>query len=138
METTHGTSGKRPWWRGSSQRSILPPAGCREEVCWRSRSWKHGDGGTEERSRKRVLSFEVSRHGEYIGEGVIHAGHQGSRRPPSAAPPWGAPGGLLGPWWWPSGPTLVIPEASVALIFYLIFPNFWSIFNMGETRNRKT
>src|SRR3954464_11012754 len=36
--------------------SILPPAGCREEVCWRSRSWKRGGGGTEARSQKRVLS----------------------------------------------------------------------------------
>src|SRR3954463_8850709 len=46
-------------WR-SSRRSILPPAGCREEVFWCSRSWKRGGGGTEAGSRKRVLSSEVS------------------------------------------------------------------------------
>src|ERR1041385_1846415 len=44
-------------------------------------------------------------------------GHQGSRRPPGAARPWGAPPGRLGPWWWPSGPTQVLPEGSSALIF---------------------
>src|ERR1041385_5980829 len=82
-KTTHETSGKHPWWRRDSRRSALPPAGCREEVFWCSRSRKRG-GGTEERSRKRVLSSRVSRHGEYIGEGGSQGGHQGSRRPPGA------------------------------------------------------
>src|SRR3954463_11191917 len=76
-ETTHGISGKRPWWRGSSRRSILPPAGCREEVCWLSRSWKRDGGGTEARSQKGVLSCEVSYHGEYMGEGVQPGGPPG-------------------------------------------------------------
>src|ERR1041385_8203830 len=89
-ETTHETSGKHPWWRGDFRRSTLPPAGCREEVCWCSRSRKRGSGGTEARSRKRVLSSRVSHHGEYIGEGGSQGGHQGSRRPPGAAR--GAPG----------------------------------------------
>src|SRR3954465_982430 len=80
-ETTHDTSGKRPWWRRSSRRSILPPAGCREEVIWRSQSWKRGSGGTEARSRKRVLSSEVSRKGDYIGEGGSQGGHQGPGAP---------------------------------------------------------
>src|ERR1041385_8664646 len=66
--TSHGSSGKRPWWWRSSRRLILPPAWCREEVCWRFRSWKRGGGRTEARSRKRVLSLEVSRDGEYIDE----------------------------------------------------------------------
>src|SRR4051812_42977082 len=38
--------------------------------------------------------------------------------------------------WGPGGSPLapsVIPEASSTLIFYWIFPNFWSTFNMGET-----
>src|SRR3954467_10994050 len=85
--TTHGTSGEHPWWRGDSRRSILPPAGCREEVFWCSQSWKRGGCGTEERSRKRVLLSEVSRDGEYIGEGGQPGGHQGSKRPPGAAKP---------------------------------------------------
>src|ERR1041385_1163992 len=34
------------------------------------------------------------------------------------------PGGPLGPWWVSSGPPSVIPEASVSLIFYWIFPEF--------------
>src|ERR1041384_5154523 len=98
-KTTHGTSGKRPWWRGSSRRSIFPLAGYREEVCWRSRSWKRGGGGIEARSRKRVLSSRVSRHREYIGEGGSQGGHQGSRCPPVQPDPRprqvaaGVPGG---------------------------------------------
>src|SRR4051812_39201696 len=30
--------------------------------------------------------------------------------------------GRLGPWWAPSGPPLVIPEGSFALIFYIFLP----------------
>src|SRR3954471_13854770 len=80
-KTTHETSGKHPWWRGDSRRSALPPAGCREEVFWYSRSRKRGGGGTEERSRKRVLFSEVSRDGEYIGEG---GADRGATRGPGA------------------------------------------------------
>src|ERR1041385_9187578 len=131
-ETTHESSGKHPWWRGDSRRSALPPAGWREEVCWCSRSRKRGGGGTEARSRKRVLLSRVSRHGEYIGEGGQPGGPQGSKRPPGAASPWGAPPGRLGPWWWPSGPTQILPEGSSALIFYLIFPEFLEHFLYGR------
>src|ERR1041385_6935508 len=53
--------GQHPWWWRSSGRWFLPPAGCREEVFWFSRSWKRGGGGTEERSRKRVPVTGVSR-----------------------------------------------------------------------------
>src|SRR4051812_22698367 len=37
---------------------------------------------------------------------------------------WIAPGTLLEYLWWPSLPSLVIPEASGTLIFYIIFPEF--------------
>src|SRR3954451_5709743 len=75
-KTTNETCGEHPWWRGDSRRSVLPPAGCREEVFWCSRSWKRGGGGTEARSRKRVLSLKVSgRRGEA-------GGHQGVQAPP--------------------------------------------------------
>src|SRR4051812_10381128 len=47
--------------------------------------------------------------------------HQGSKRVPGA-PPRAAPLGRLEPWWVPSIPLLVIPEASWTLIFYIIFP----------------
>src|SRR4051812_41658867 len=85
--TTHGSSEKRPWWWRSSRRSILPPEGCREEVFWRSRSWKSGGDGTKARSRKRVLSSGVSGRRKYIGEGGKPGGHQESRRPPGTTPP---------------------------------------------------
>src|SRR4051812_47500927 len=55
------------------------------------------------------------------------------RRVPGAAQGGAAPPALLAAWWWPSSATLVIPEASVALIFYLIFPDFWSTFNCRKT-----
>ena len=35
-----------------------------------------------------------------------------------------APPALLAGWGWPSFAPLVIPEASVALIFYIFFPEF--------------
>src|ERR1041385_8180818 len=121
--------GKHPWWWRSSRRWFLPPAGCREEVSWCSRSWKRGGGETEDRSRKRVPLLGVSRHEEYMGEGGQPRGPPGVQ-----VAPWRGPTlGRLGPWWVPSSASLVIPEASEALIFYWIFPNFWSTFNMGET-----
>src|ERR1041385_6294837 len=104
-KTTHKTSGEHPWWRGDSWRSALPPAGCREEVFWCSRSRKRGGGGTESRSRKRVLSSRVSRHGEYIGEGGQPEVDQGAQAPPLARPrewprrvaAWATPGSPLAP-----------------------------------------
>src|ERR1041385_4864806 len=97
--TTHGTSGEHPWWRGGSRRSILPPAGCREEVFWCSRSWKRDGGGTEASSRNRVPLLEFSRDGGYIGE-------RGARRGPRAPgpPPWRGQGG--GRARWTPGPPL--------------------------------
>src|ERR1041384_8304880 len=99
--TTHGTSGEHPWWRGDSRRSILPPAGCREEVFWCSRSWKRGGGGTEERSRKRVPVMGVSRHEDYMGEGGKPGGPLGVQAAPWRDPTLGragrAPGALVGP-----------------------------------------
>src|ERR1041385_4790082 len=58
-------------------------------------------------------------------------GAPGVQAPPGAASPWGAPPGRLGPWWWPSSPTQVLPEGSSALIFYLIFPEFFEHFLYG-------
>ena len=43
-----------------------------------------------------------------------------------------APPALLAAWWWPSSTALVIPEASVALIFYLIFPDFFEALLMAR------
>ena len=88
-KTTHGTSGEHPWWRGDSRRSILPPAGCREEVFWCSRSWKRGGGGTEERSRKRVSVMGVTHHDGYIGEGGHRGDPRGSQEGPWRGPGWG-------------------------------------------------
>src|SRR3954465_12548757 len=102
---THGSSGKHPWWWRSSRRWFLPPAGCREEVFWCSRSRKRGGGGTEERSRKRVLSPRFSRHGEYIGEGGQPEVDQAPQAPPGADQGVAAPGGRLGHPCLPSGPT---------------------------------
>src|SRR3954471_15320143 len=89
----------RSWWWRSSQRSILPPAGCREEVFWCSRSWKRGDGGTEASSRIRVLLLEFSRDGGYIGERGKPEVDQGPQAPPWRGQGWGRAG-------WPPGPPL--------------------------------
>src|SRR3954466_14780367 len=98
--TTHGSSGKHPWWWRSSRRWFLPPAGCREEVSWCSRSWKRGGGGTEERSRKRVPLSGFLRHGEYMGEGVQPGGQLVQAAPwrgPTLGRAGRAPGALVGP-----------------------------------------
>ena len=53
--------------------------------------------------------------------------HQGARRVPGAAPSGGAPGTLLAALGGPPRPPfpfLVIPEASVTLIFYIFFLEF--------------
>src|ERR1041385_1011981 len=103
--TTHETSGEHQWWRGDSWRSILPPAGCREEVFWCSRSWKRGGGGTEASSRNRVPLLEFSRDGGYIGERGQPEVGQGPQAPPGAARGGAAPGGRLAP----LGPPLAPP-----------------------------
>src|SRR3954467_8096070 len=94
--TTHGTSGKHPWWWRSSRRSILPPAGCREEVFLCSRYWKRGGGGT-----KRYFAMRGSPSGFLRRRGNI-----GQRGEPRST--WGS----QAPWWsgqgwgratWPPG-----------------------------------
>src|SRR3954469_4244362 len=87
--TTHGSSGKRPWWWRSSRRSILPPAGCRDRVSWQPQSWKRGGGGTEWRSRKRVMSLGLSGREAYIGEGGRLGGHQGVKAASRCGPTLG-------------------------------------------------
>src|SRR3954462_8629173 len=84
------------------------------------------------------IAKKGSRHGGFTSQGIYR--QRGAARGATSGPraPWRdptrgrvgrAPGALVGPLWPPS----VIPEASSALIFYCIFPNFWSTFNMGET-----
>src|SRR4051812_280086 len=65
---------------------------------------------------------------------------RGATRPPRgqvARPRGAAPDTLLGPWWWPSCQVLVIPKASVALIFYIIFPEFLEHFSWLENLKYK-
>src|SRR3954465_6019624 len=109
---------------GEAPRGHLPPAGCREEVFWCSRSWKRGGGGTESRSRKRVLSSRVSKDGEYIGEG---GPARGATRGPGAPLAWPSPWSRQVAAWGPGGSHLVLLRGSGMFRhadFYLIFPNF--------------
>src|ERR1041385_5255591 len=137
-ETTHESSGKHPWWRGDSQRSALPPAGCREEVCWCSRSRKRGGGGTEARSRKRVLSSMVSRQGEYIGEGGQPGEPPGVQEPPWRGQPLGratrAPGDLVVALWPHSGSSRRFLCADFLSDFSQIFG---ALFIWGKTEIEK-
>src|SRR6187399_553721 len=125
-ETTHGSSGKRPWWWKSSRWWFSPPAGCREEFSWCSRSWKRGGGGTEMRSRKRVSVSRVSGHDINICQRGASAQARGAQAPPPPrAGRGGRPHGPRGPCA-PPPPRLYFgyPEASGTLIFYIIFPGF--------------
>src|ERR1041385_1186989 len=136
--TTHGTSGEHPWWRGVSRRSTLPPAGCREEVFWCSRSWKRGGGGTEASSWNRVPLLEFSCDEGYIGERGQPEVGQGPQAPPWHGQGWGRAR-------WPPGPPLAplcpLPGFSGSFLyadFSCIFPGiFLALFIWGKTEIEK-
>src|ERR1041384_7888472 len=88
---------------------------------------KRRGGGTERVSRKRVSVQGFLIRGVNIGEGRSRGATQGSQEAPWRGP-GGAPGTLVGPWWWPSCSLLTFPEGSVTLIFNIIVPEFFGHF----------
>src|ERR1043165_3670639 len=74
-------------------------------------------------ARKRSILGVSTPRGKYRRRG-IEGTHRAVRRVPGTAQGGAAPPALLAAWWWPPFPFLVIPEASVALIFYIFFPEF--------------
>src|SRR3954468_2780630 len=125
-ETTHASSGRRPWWWRRSRWWSSPPAGCREEFPWRSRSWKRGGGETEMRSWKRVPVPRVSRRALNIRQRVASEGLRGAQAPPRRGLGGGgratrAPRPLVAPLRLSFG----VPEGSGTLIFYIFFPEFF-------------
>src|SRR4051794_20096358 len=91
-----------PSGRVPGQGLLAPPILKRRQRWNKEGFWKKG-------SALRV--FVVG--GKYRLRGQL-GGHQEFQAPP----------GRLGPWWVPSSPHLVIPEASVALILYIFFMEF--------------
>ena len=89
---------------------------------------KRRRGWNREGFAKRVSVQGFLIRGVNIGEGGVERSHGAARRPPGAPQGGAAPGTLLGPWWWPSFPLLVLPEGSVTLIFNIIFPEFFGHF----------
>ena len=94
------------------------------------------------KQRRRRYIEEIGKRTSILGvssAGAIyrrrgHQGvHQGARRPPGTPQPWATPLGRLEPWWVPSGSDLIIPEASGAHIFYIIFQEFIGHFKIGKT-----
>src|SRR4051812_45140449 len=71
----------------------------------------------EENGNKRSILGVSSVRAKYRQRGH-RGGPPGIQEGPWRASPLAAPARRLGPWWWPSGPTLVIREASGAPIFY--------------------
>src|SRR3954469_24752318 len=61
------------------------------------RRWNRG-----EIEKKGSLFGRIPSRRIYIGEGGQPGGLPGAQAPTGAARPKAAPGGLLGPWWWPS------------------------------------
>src|ERR1041384_7521256 len=98
-----------------------------------SRAADIGIASGEKRSGIRVSSAGVK-----IGAKGGHGGtHQSATRVGGAAQAWAAPGTLLAAWWWPFCRILVIPEASGALIFYIIFPGYVGHFNYWKNLKYK-
>src|SRR4051812_45715101 len=93
---------------------------------WRQRRYRG------EFTRKGSILGVSTPRGKYRRRG-IEGTHEAVRRVPGAAQGGAAPPALLAAWWCPSSAALVILEASVALIFYLIFLDFWSTFNGRKT-----
>src|SRR4051812_42904164 len=77
----------------------------------------------EENMRNRSILGVSSAREIYRRKGGTRDPGGSLARLPLAAPP-----GRLEPWWWLSGPTLVFEEASGALIFCIIFPEFFGHF----------
>src|SRR4051812_427025 len=77
----------------------------------------------EENGNKRSILGVSSAGAKYMPRGH-QGGPLGTQEGTRRALPLSAPPGRLGPWWWSSGPALVIREASVTLIFYIIFLEF--------------
>src|SRR3954471_24040688 len=65
--------------------------------------------------KKGSCSEGFQTRGKYRRRGGVGRTHRAARRPPGAAQGGAAPGTLLGPWWWPSFPLLVLPEGSFML-----------------------
>ena len=66
--------------------------------------------------------------GIYRRRGGSQRRSRGPRRPPGAARGGAVPGGRLGLPWLPSGPSLVLREASCTLIFPVFFLEFFEHF----------
>src|SRR3954464_10658656 len=75
-------------------------------------------------TRKRSILGVSTPRGKYRRRGGIEGTHEAVRRVPGAAQGGATPPALLAAWWWPPFALLVIPEASVALIFYIFFSDF--------------
>src|SRR6187200_1506609 len=124
-ETTHNSLGRRPWWWRSSRWWFSPPAGCREEFSWCSRSWKHGGGGTEARSGKRVPSSRVSGREQYICKRGSPEAEVGPQAPPWRGQGWGRAGWPPGPPQPPLWPCLGFFGSSRYADFSCIFPGIF-------------
>src|SRR3954469_976273 len=77
-------------------------------------------------SREKGSGIRVSSAGVKIGPKGGTRGPEGSQEGARRGLGWGRARDPSESLWWPSLPSLVIPEASGTLIFYIIFRNFWS------------
>src|ERR1044072_333888 len=82
-------------------------------------------------ARKRSILGGSTPRAKYRWRGAPEGPTQQSRRVPGAPRGGVAPPALLAGWGWPSSATLVIPKASVALIFYIFFPGIFGALLMA-------
>src|SRR6187399_144756 len=115
-ETTHDSSGRRPWWWRSSGGDPPLRQGAGKGSPGAPDLGSGGGGGTEMRSRKRVPVSRVSGDALNICQRGASEEPRGAQAPPRRGP-GGAPPGRLEPWWPPPRLSFGRTVGSGTLIF---------------------
>ena len=134
--TTHDSSGKRPWWWRSSRWWFSPPAGCREEFSWCSRSWKRRRRRNRDGIAKRSPVLRVTGNPLNICQSRAPGGSRGAEAPPRRGPGGARPQGA----WSPVPPQVALRTQCCFRItdFLYIFSGFfWAVLETWKPEIQK-